>query len=96
MSVPDELMEILRCIECYSPLDQRASELVCRGCGLHYPVEDGIQPVHTGCQGGQWFVPQSLQIRVVLGNVGRIGGYDVEFPLNNRLKPAALYELDVR
>lgn len=42
MPVPDELMEILRCIECYSSLDQRETELVCRGCGLHYPVADEI------------------------------------------------------
>lgn len=42
MAVPEELMEILRCIECYSPLDERSDELVCRGCGLHYPVQDGI------------------------------------------------------
>ena len=42
MAVPDELMEILRCIECRSPLDQRDSELVCRGCDLHFPVEGDI------------------------------------------------------
>lgn len=42
MAVPDELMEILRCIECRSPLDQREAELVCQGCGLHFPVEDDI------------------------------------------------------
>jgi len=42
MGLPDELMEILRCIECHSRLDEREAELVCRGCGLHFPVEDGI------------------------------------------------------
>ncbi len=42
MAVPDELMEILRCIECHSQLDQRDAELVCRECGLHFPVEGDI------------------------------------------------------
>jgi len=42
MAVPNELMEILRCIECYSRLEQRDAELVCRECGLHFPVEGDI------------------------------------------------------
>lgn len=42
VTVPDELVEILRCIECYSTLVETDGELVCAGCGLHYPVEDGI------------------------------------------------------
>ena len=42
MTVPEELMEILRCIECHSPLDQSEAELVCRGCGLRFPVQDDI------------------------------------------------------
>ena len=42
MPVPDELMEILRCIECHSPLDQVDAALVCRGCGLRFPVEGDI------------------------------------------------------
>ena len=42
MAVPDELMEILRCIECHSRLDERGVELVCRACGLRFPVEDDI------------------------------------------------------
>lgn len=42
MPVPEELLEILRCIECHSELDDGGAELVCRGCGLHYPVEDDI------------------------------------------------------
>ena len=35
-------MEILRCIECHSRLEQVGHELVCRGCGLHFPVEGDI------------------------------------------------------
>lgn len=42
MAVPEELAEILRCVECRSRLEEVQSELVCLGCGLHYPVEDGI------------------------------------------------------
>ncbi len=42
MAVPEELMKILRCIDCYSPLAEQSDELVCQGCGLHFPVADGI------------------------------------------------------
>jgi len=42
LAVPEELMEILRCIECHSPLDQVDGVLVCQGCGLHFPVEGDI------------------------------------------------------
>lgn len=42
MKIPDDLMEILRCIECHSPLEQDGAVLVCTGCGLRFPVEDGI------------------------------------------------------
>lgn len=42
MAVPQELMEILRCIECYSMLEEEDGVLVCTGCGLRYPVEDDI------------------------------------------------------
>lgn len=42
MGIPEELLEILRCIECHARLDERGDELVCRECGLHYPVTDGI------------------------------------------------------
>lgn len=40
------LLEILACPECHAPLrpDEDARELVCTGdgCGLAYPVRDGI------------------------------------------------------
>ena len=42
MPVPAELMEMLRCLECRSTLEQQADALVCAGCGLHYPVEGDI------------------------------------------------------
>jgi uncharacterized protein YbaR (Trm112 family) len=44
MPVPDDLLAILRCLECRSPLRQEEAVLVCGGCGLHYPV-DGDVPV---------------------------------------------------
>jgi uncharacterized protein YbaR (Trm112 family) len=38
------LLEILACPDCHAPLrqDDAASELVCTGCGLAYPVRDDI------------------------------------------------------
>ena len=38
------LLEVLACPEDHSPLrvDVAASELVCTGCGLAFPVRDGI------------------------------------------------------
>ncbi len=42
MAVPEELLEILRCIECRSTLEAGEEDLVCTGCGLHFPVVDGI------------------------------------------------------
>ena len=44
MKLDAGLLEILACPDCRSPLraDQEASELVCTGCGLAYPVRDDI------------------------------------------------------
>jgi uncharacterized protein len=44
MNLDPALLEILVCPECRSPLavDEEASELVCTGCGLAYPVRDDI------------------------------------------------------
>ncbi|MGW1158534.1 Trm112 family protein [Streptomyces sp. NPDC002513] len=36
------LLEILACPACHAPLKEEDSELVCTGCGLAYPVRDGI------------------------------------------------------
>jgi len=38
------LLEILACPDCHAPLraDDVASELICTGCGLAYPVRDDI------------------------------------------------------
>ena len=38
------LLEILACPACRAPVrvDEAASTLVCTGCGLAYPVRDGI------------------------------------------------------
>ena len=37
-----ELLEILACPACKSPLAQQQDRLVCTGCGLRYPIRDGI------------------------------------------------------
>lgn len=42
MPVPDELLQILRCIECHEPVEQVGDALHCTGCGLRYPVEGDI------------------------------------------------------
>jgi uncharacterized protein YbaR (Trm112 family) len=44
MKVDPALLEILACPDCKKPLkaDEAASELVCTGCGLAYPVRDDI------------------------------------------------------
>jgi uncharacterized protein len=44
-SISPEFLAILRCPACGAALEQRASTLQClgaEGCGLAYPVEDGI------------------------------------------------------
>jgi uncharacterized protein len=42
--VDPSLLEILACPVCHAAVreDDAASELVCTGCGLAYPVRDGI------------------------------------------------------
>nr|CAA9337036.1 MAG: FIG002473: Protein YcaR in KDO2-Lipid A biosynthesis cluster [uncultured Nocardioidaceae bacterium] len=44
MNIDARLMEILVCPACRATLrpDGAASELVCNGCGLAYPVRDDI------------------------------------------------------
>lgn len=44
MNLDATLLEILVCPDCHSTLsaDDAASELVCDGCGLAYPVRDDI------------------------------------------------------
>jgi len=39
------LLEILACPACHAPLREEADELICtddKGCGLIYPIRDGI------------------------------------------------------
>ena len=44
MNIDARLLEILVCPACRATLrpDDEASELVCKGCGLAYPVRDDI------------------------------------------------------
>lgn len=58
MNLDPALLEIIVCPACRSTLrvDEAASELVCTGCGLAYPVRDDIpvllvdeaRPTHQG------------------------------------------------
>lgn len=42
MPVPRELMDILQCPACRSRVEESDESIVCTGCGLAYPVRDGI------------------------------------------------------
>lgn len=44
MAMDERLLEILRCPECRATVDykDRRKVIVCTGCGLQYPVVDGI------------------------------------------------------
>ena len=42
MSVPEDLLAILVCPRCHQPVRPEGDTLVCTGCGLRYPVRDGI------------------------------------------------------
>lgn len=44
MALDERLLEILVCPECHGDVDykERRKVIVCAGCGLQYPVRDGI------------------------------------------------------
>lgn len=42
MPVPPELLAILQCPACRSAVEEKEDSIVCTGCGLVYPVRDGI------------------------------------------------------
>lgn len=44
MPLDKELLEILVCPSCHGEVEYREAEerIVCLGCGLRYPVRDGI------------------------------------------------------
>ena len=42
MPVPEDLLAIMACPACHGALEDRVEALACIGCGLHYPVRDGI------------------------------------------------------
>jgi uncharacterized protein YbaR (Trm112 family) len=42
MTVAQELLEIMQCLECRGSLEDVGDALRCTACGLHYPVTDGI------------------------------------------------------
>lgn len=42
MELAKELLEILACPKCKGPLRHEEGCLVCRACGLKYPIRDGI------------------------------------------------------
>ena len=42
MSVPEDLLALMACPVCRSPLEDRGEMLGCTGCGVRYPVRDGV------------------------------------------------------
>jgi uncharacterized protein len=40
--VSEELLAIIVCPDCKGELSLTGEELVCQGCGLAYPIRDGI------------------------------------------------------
>ncbi len=42
VNIDPELLQIIVCPACRSELDLVEAELVCRGCGLAYPIRDDI------------------------------------------------------
>ncbi len=42
MSVSEELLAIMACPICRAGLEDRGETLRCRGCGVQYPIRDGI------------------------------------------------------
>ncbi len=42
MNLDPVLREIIVCPDCHADLDEVGEELVCRGCGLAYPVREDI------------------------------------------------------
>jgi uncharacterized protein len=36
------LMKILACPSCRGDVDEKDDKIICRGCGLRYPIQDGI------------------------------------------------------
>lgn len=42
MTLPAALSAIIICPKCHSSLVEAADELTCQGCGLIFPIRDGI------------------------------------------------------
>ncbi len=42
VQIDAKLLAILACPACHASLEQAERELICSGCGLRYPIRDGI------------------------------------------------------
>ena len=40
--IDDQLLEILVCAKCHGELELKDDRLVCKECGLRYPIRNGI------------------------------------------------------
>jgi uncharacterized protein YbaR (Trm112 family) len=42
VAIPEDLLEILRCVECAGVVAEQPERLVCETCGRRYPIIDGV------------------------------------------------------
>jgi uncharacterized protein len=40
--IDKDLLEILACPDCKSPVKEQNGKIICTGCGRKYPIRDGI------------------------------------------------------
>jgi uncharacterized protein YbaR (Trm112 family) len=68
-SIDEELLSLLVCPACHQPVEQQRDVLRCKGCGLGYPIKDGIPvmlidealPPASGDQEGEQGPPAASQ-----------------------------------
>jgi len=67
LGVADEVLSVLRCLSCQSPLEGRGADLVCVACGRKYPEVKGVirfveEQQYAGSFGFQWQVHALTQL----------------------------------
>ena len=65
--VAEQVLAILRCLDCQSPLNHEADGLVCSQCGRHYPMLNGVirfvgAQEYAGSFGFQWKLYSRTQL----------------------------------
>ena len=88
--VAEEVLAVLRCLDCHSGLRQEAGELACESCERRYPVVGGIprfveQQFYTGSFGFQWLKFHDTQLDNETSKRS-----EIDFIRKTRLKPEDL------